>query len=95
MKATIKLYIHQIPGQEQRAWVYDLSKWPESYGALLGVREVEVEFEPFDVDPVVAMIDGLEKQVEKERAESQGRVNLLLEKISKLKCIEHKPEVRK
>lgn len=90
VKQTIKLYIHQVPGQPQTAQVCDLSRFTEVYGALLGVREVEVEFEAFDLDPVVAMIDGLEKQVEQERADSQRKVNFLLEKISKLRCLEHK-----
>ncbi|MCY1370963.1 hypothetical protein D9M69_580850 [compost metagenome] len=64
------------------------------HGALLGTREVEVEFEPFDVDPVVAMIDSLEQQIAKRRADCTRECNQLLERISQLKCLEHKPEVR-
>lgn len=93
MKTTITLYIHQRPGEEQRALTCDLSEFG-SYGALLGTREIEVEWEGFDIDPVAAMIDNLEQQVQKERAESQLRINALLDKIGKLKCLEHKPEVR-
>ncbi|MNP02580.1 hypothetical protein D3C76_944380 [compost metagenome] len=91
MKTTIKLYIHQLPGKEQRAEVCDMSGF-EWYGALLGIREVEVDFEPFDVDPVVAMIDSLERQIAQKRANCTRDCNLLLEKISQLKCLEHKPE---
>ncbi len=92
MKTTVKLYIHQIPGQEQYALCSDMSRWPDVWGALLGVREVEVEFEQFDTDPMEAMIDALEQQIASERAESQVRVNLLMERISQLRSLEHKPE---
>lgn len=54
---------------------------------LLGT--VEQEFEIPDIDLVAAQIDGLEKAVQAERAESQSRVNILLDRISKLKCITH------
>lgn len=93
MKTTIKLYIHQEPGKEQRAEICNMSDF-YGYGALLGVREVEVEFEPFDIDPVVAMIDNLEQQIAQKRADCTRECNLLLEKISQLKCLEHKPEAR-
>jgi hypothetical protein len=93
MKTTITLFIHQRPGEEQRALTCDLSEYG-SYGALLGTREVEVEWETFDRDPVEALIDTLEQQVEKERADSQLRINALLDKIGKLRCIEHRPEMR-
>lgn len=95
MKTTIELFIHQKPGEPQKALTCDMSEYAEKswgHGVLLGVREVEVEFEPFDIDPTQALIASYEAQVVKERADSQVRVNLLLDKISKLKCIEHKPE---
>jgi hypothetical protein len=50
---------------------------------------VEQELEIPDIDLVAAQIDGLEKAVQAERAESQSRVNILLDRISKLKCITH------
>lgn len=89
MKHIARFYIHQVPGKEQEVYYSDLSEYSWA-GALLGIREVEVEIEPFDIDPVVAMIDCLEAQIEKERADSQMRVNLMLERIGKLKCLEHK-----
>ncbi|MDH4581416.1 hypothetical protein E8F20_05940 [Pseudomonas sp. BN415] len=92
MKTTITLYIHQLPGKEQRAEICDMSMY-QSYGALLGVREIEVEYEPFDVDPVVAMIDNLEQRIAQKRADCTRECNLLLEQISQLKCLEYKPEV--
>ena len=90
MKATIKLYVHQLPGKAPTVEVTDLTQYGW-YGACLGVREVEVEIEPFDIDPVTAMVSALEGQIEQERSESLRRVNLLLDQISKLQCLEYQP----
>lgn len=53
---------------------------------------VEQEFDIPDVDLVAAQINGLEAAVQAERADSQVRVNLLLDRISKLKCITHEAD---
>lgn len=53
----------------------------------LGSTEVEIDFP--DVDTRQLQIDALEAQVQKERADSQVRVNLLLDRISKLQAIGH------
>ena len=50
---------------------------------------VEQEFEIPDVDLTVAQIEGLKQAVQHERAESQSRVNILLDRISKLKSLTH------
>lgn len=92
MKATIQLYVHQRLGEEPRVLTSDMSEYPDVFGALLGMREVEVEIEPFDTDPVAAMIDSLQAKIERERGESQARIRFLSEQISKLQCIEYKPE---
>ena len=93
MKATIKLYVHQLPGKAPTVEVTDMTEYGW-YGACLGVREVEVEIEPFDIDPVTAMVSALEDQIEQERAESQRKVNHLLGQISKLQCLEYQPGAR-
>ena len=93
MKATIKLYVHQLPGKAPTVEVSDMTRYGW-YGVCLGVREVEVEIEPFDIDPVAAMVSALEDRIEQERSESLRRVNLLLDQISKLQCLEYQPEVR-
>lgn len=54
---------------------------------LLGEAHVEINYP--EVDTRQAQIDALEQKVEKERAESQGRINYLLDRISKLKAISH------
>ena len=53
----------------------------------IGSQEVELDFP--EIDTRQAQIDNLEAQVHEERAQSQSRVNLLLERISKLKAICH------
>lgn len=53
------------------------------------LKEIEVETDVPDFDLNQLEIDSLEKAVESERADSQMRVNILLDRISKLKCITH------
>ena len=53
----------------------------------LGSQQVELDFPEIDIRQ--AQIDILDAQVQEERAQSQSRVNLLLERISKLKAICH------
>lgn len=60
--------------------------------ALIGTRllkEVECEFNVPAFDLRAMEIDALEKSVVAEKADSQVRVNLLLDRISKLKAITH------
>ena len=92
MKQTITLYIHQIPGEPQRAFTCDLSDFPSAFGAQLGVQDVEVEFDEIDRDPTAALIDALVEEIEREVKASSGRVNELREKIARLACIEFKPD---
>ena len=53
----------------------------------LGSQDVEIDFP--DIDTRQLQIDALEAEVKQERADSQVRVNLLLERISKLQAIGH------
>lgn len=54
---------------------------------LLGETEVEAEVPSFDI--VMLEIENLEKAVQREKADSQVRVNILLDRLSKLKAIGH------
>lgn len=93
-KQTFTLYITQsiaaYGGGKVSVNDFDMSKSyngkPSEY-ILLGTVEQELEIP--DIDLVAAQIDGLEKAVQVERAESQSRVNILLDRISKLKCLTH------
>jgi hypothetical protein len=73
---------------------FDLSKSyngkPSSY-VLLGTIDQEIDVP--DIDTHQLQIDALESCVQIERAESQSRVNILLDRISKLKAIGHESSV--
>ena len=55
----------------------------------VSLGSVEVEIEVPEIDTRQAAIDALEKQIQKERADSEVRVNLLLDRISNLRAIGH------
>lgn len=60
----------------------------DMFGTRL-IKEVECEFDVPEFDLRQMEIDALEKCVTAERADSQVRVNALLDRISKLKCLTH------
>ena len=62
---------------------------PDSMFGTRLIKEVECEFDVPEFDLRQMEIDALEKCVIAERADSQVRVNLLLDRISKLKCLAH------
>ena len=71
---------------------YRPSERLDSTTALIGcrlIREVECEFDVPEFDLRAMEIDALEKSVIAEKADSQVRVNILLDRISKLKAITH------
>ncbi|WP_288080643.1 hypothetical protein [Pseudomonas sp.] len=53
------------------------------------IASQEVEFDIGDFDPRAAELENLEATVETERANHQARINLLMERIGKLKAIGH------
>lgn len=59
---------------------------PSEY-VLLGTVDQDIDVP--EVDTTQLQVDALEAQIQKERAESQSRINVMLERISKLKCIGH------
>ena len=93
-KQVFKLFICKCVGQFSDGRVsvtdFDMSASfggrPSDY-VLLGTQEVEIEIP--DVDTTQIQIDALNEQIKAERAESQSRVNILLDRISKLQCITH------
>lgn len=54
---------------------------------VISTSEIEVDVPEFDL--LGMEIDSLEQAVQKERADSQVRVNILLDRLSKLKAIGH------
>lgn len=92
MKQFITLYIHQIPGEPQRALTVDMSDWPEFFGAMLGTYTVEVEWQELDRDPTVTLIEHYEHQIEREAGEFHDRLNVLAGKVSRLMNFEDESE---
>lgn len=90
MISTIRLYIHQIPGEPQVAMTCDMSGYPNMFGAMLGYYDVQVEWPEVQANPTVALIAQYERQIEQERAEHNDRVGALMGQINSLRCIEHK-----
>lgn len=88
-KQMVTLYVVKHTGNFDAGRIeisnYNLSEMSHLECILLDKREVEVEYS--EIDTRQAEIDKLEASLQKERAESQSRVNLLLERISKLQSI--------
>jgi hypothetical protein len=51
----------------------------------LGSTVIEIDVP--EIDTTAAAIEALEAEIQKERADSQVRVNLLLDRIGKLQCL--------
>lgn len=90
MISTIRLYIHQLPGQPQQAITCDMSSYPTMYGACLGFYDVQVEWPEVQANPTAVLIAQYEQQIEQARAECDDRVGALMEQIHSLRCIEYK-----
>lgn len=56
------------------------------------IGQVDVEIDFPEVDTRQLQIESLEQQIQQERADSEVRVNLLLDRISKLRAIAHEGE---
>lgn len=91
MISTIRLYIHQKPGEPQQAITCDMSSYPSMYGALLGVFDVQVEWPEIQADPTAALIDHYERQIVQEQADHLDRMAALMEQVHNLRSIEFKP----
>lgn len=66
---------------------YDPTPHPEFSQALISTHEIELNVPEFDIRNQAIVI--LENEIQKERADSQVKVNLLLERISKFQAIGH------
>lgn len=93
-KQTITLHIYTRTGEFNTpgnitVFDCDFRKTPSCMKDMLWLGQQEVEVELPEVDLTQAQIDNLEHQVQLERAQSQSRVNLLLDRISKLQAIGH------
>ena len=97
-KQIFKLYIHKAVGDYSKGEIsitcVDMSRSyngkPSSY-VLLGTTDQEIDVPEINTDQL--QIDALEACIQVERAESQSRVNIMLDRISKLKAIGHDAEL--
>lgn len=98
MKQTFMLYITQSIPQFGGAGKINVNDFNlgKPYGnsepshVLLGTIEQEIEVPELSPEALnKAQIDILEAGIQRERADSQVRVNHLLDRISKLKAISH------
>jgi hypothetical protein len=89
MKTDIKLYIHQKPGDVQKALTCDMSDYPTLYGAMLGYYVAEVEWPEVEADPTALLVKQYEKELEREIADHHSRVHVINERINSLLCLTH------
>lgn len=90
IKKTIYLH-HQITGTGSKLSALDQDFSVLDQYTLLAKQEVE--FDVGDYDGREKEIEAVEKALEQVRANSQQQINLLLDRISKLKAITHDVEV--
>jgi hypothetical protein len=91
VSVEMEIYLHVQADGTRELLSSDMSKY-EFCGACLGKVTLVGTYEDIDKDPREAMTENLEAQLEQERADSQVRQNILLDRISKLKCLEYAPE---
>lgn len=90
--AEKEMFLHAKADGSRALYDCDLSEWSESFGVCVGKVACTITYEDIeDADPRAALISKLEEQISKERADSQRKVNLLLDQISKLQCLEYQP----
>lgn len=82
-------YISGARAGERTVQAFDFRPFPESLQDRIWIGCQDVDLHWPDIDTRQMQIDALENQVKQERVDSQVRVNLLMERISKLQAIGH------
>lgn len=72
---------------EVKVTSYDPTPHPEFQQALISAHEIELDVPAFDIREQAIIV--LQNEIQKERADSQAKINLLLERISNLQAIGH------
>lgn len=90
IKKTVYLH-HEVNGDRAGYVIRDQDFSCLQQYTLLATQEVE--FDIGDFDGREKEIEIVEKALETVRAESQSRINYLLDRISKLKAVTHEVEV--
>lgn len=93
MKQKNKLYmlqeINQTNNGNRYVSPYKEHEMDHMAGQVVLLGEVDVEIDYPEIDTRQVAIDALEQAIQKERADSQAKINLLLERISNLQAIGH------
>lgn len=93
MKKLVTLHMYESTNDWAKGTLYvdeyDMRNSKDLMRERVWIGQTEVEIDFPEIDTRQAQIDKLEAQVQEERAQSQLRVNLLLERISKLQAIGH------
>lgn len=93
MKKLVTLHMYESIAEwnkgDKEVNEFDMRPHPDCMRKRVWIGQTEVEIDFPENDTRQDQIDNLEAQVQEERAQSQSRVNLLLERISKLKAIGH------
>lgn len=93
-----KMYVSVGVGEYNRGSVFVQSGVPTREDDLDFGRKVlsvhDCEFDVPEFDPVTLEVESLEKAIQRERADSQVRINIMLDRISKLTCITHESEAK-
>ncbi|MDV5862029.1 hypothetical protein QM298_14190 [Pseudomonas mendocina] len=88
-----EMFLHIKADGSRALYDCDLSEWSENFGVAIGKVVCSITYEDIEgADPRGVLIGKLEEQIAKERADSQRKVNHLLDQISKLQCLEYQPE---
>lgn len=66
---------------------YDPTPHPQFEQALISTHEIELDVPAFDIREQAIVV--LQNEIQKERADSQAKINLLMERISNLQAIGH------
>lgn len=90
--AAQELYLHVKADGSRVLRDCDMSAHADHFGVSIGKVACAITYEDIhDVDPRAALIGKLEEQIAEARARCVHEVNLLLDQISKLQCLEFQP----
>jgi len=92
MIKTIEMHMYLVVGEHGTYSTVDSMDWRTMPSCMKGrtwLGSQTVDFNFPDIDEHQAAIDALNATIQQERVESQAKINLLLERISKLQAIGH------
>lgn len=90
-KKTVTLHMYESTEEwtkgQKKVDEFDMRNHPDCMRNRVWVGQTEVEIDFPEVDTRQLQIDALQAEIQRERADSEVRVNLLLERIGKLQAI--------